>query len=318
MKIIGQRTLKTGLGASFAMIIAQGLGLKYALSAGIITILSIQNTKRKSFKVALERIESCILALGLSSFLFIFFGYNVITFGVFLLLFIPLSVQLKISEGIVVNSVLVTHLLTEKMVTMPLLLNEFVLMLIGVSIALILNLHMPSIEEYIKKDQAFIEGHMKIIFLEMAKGLRNLSVSIDEDIYFKELEERLYSGRKKAYINLNNYFISDEGYYIEYMEMRIQQFETMKKMRKHFSRFFMTYEQTEIIANFTEEVGWSITEKNTAEDLLIDLNKLREGMKKMELPTTREEFENRAMLYQYLNDIEEFLEIKKDFSYTII
>ncbi|MDU4597141.1 MAG: aromatic acid exporter family protein, partial [Clostridium sporogenes] len=41
-------------------------------------------------------------------------------------------------------------------------------------------------------------------------------------------------------------------YYAAYMEMRIQQFETLKKMRQHFQKFFMTYEQTEMIADFTK------------------------------------------------------------------
>ena len=33
----------------------------------------------------------------------------------------------------------------------------------------------------------------------------------------------------------------------------------------------------------------------------------------MPLPKTRVEFESRAMLFQFLNDIEEFLEIKRDY-----
>lgn len=45
MKFIGYRTLKTAIGATIAMSIAGALGLKYSVSAGIITILSIQNTK---------------------------------------------------------------------------------------------------------------------------------------------------------------------------------------------------------------------------------------------------------------------------------
>ena len=33
----------------------------------------------------------------------------------------------------------------------------------------------------------------------------------------------------------------------------------------------------------------------------------------MELPKNREEFENRALLFQFLNDLEDFLIIKKEF-----
>ena len=38
------------------MMLANLFGLKYALSAGIITVLSVQNTKRKSIEAALSRL----------------------------------------------------------------------------------------------------------------------------------------------------------------------------------------------------------------------------------------------------------------------
>ena len=33
----------------------------------------------------------------------------------------------------------------------------------------------------------------------------------------------------------------------------------------------------------------------------------------MELPKNRTEFENRALLFQFLNDLEDFLSVKKEF-----
>jgi uncharacterized membrane protein YgaE (UPF0421/DUF939 family) len=40
---------------------------------------------------------------------------------------------------------------------------------------------------------------------------------------------------------------------------------------------------------------------------------LKNHYKESELPATREEFENRATLFQYLNDLEHFIEIKSRF-----
>ncbi len=51
----------------------------------------------------------------------------------------------------------------------------------------------------------------------------------------------------------------------------------------------MTYEQTEMIADFTKKVADSLHEENTGEDLLLDLDDLRESFKNMNLPSTREE-----------------------------
>jgi uncharacterized membrane protein YgaE (UPF0421/DUF939 family) len=99
--------------------------------------------------------------------------------------------------------------------------------------------------------------------------------------------------------------------------MRIQQFETIKRMKEHFKKFFMTYEQTIMMADFTEQVARSLYEENTCEQLIKDLNKLRENFRKMALPSTREEFENRAMLFQFLNDMEQFLQIKNEFKQNL-
>ncbi|ENK1243103.1 aromatic acid exporter family protein [Clostridium botulinum] len=318
MRFIGYRTLKTAVGATLAMSIASALGLKYAVSAGIITVLSIQNTKRKSLDVAIQRMIACLLALAISSILFTILGHNAIAFGLFLLLFIPLAVKFNLQEGIVVNSVLATHILLEKNVNINLFLNEISLMLIGAGVALLFNLYIPSIEREIKEDQVYIEDHMKEILVQMSIALRKLSVSLKEDELFNNLEERLLKAKKRAYINLNNYFLLDVSYYVAYMEMRIQQFETLKRMRQHFNKFFMTYEQTEMIADFTKKVADSLYEENTGEDLILDLENLRESFKKMNLPNTREEFENRALLFQFLNDMEQFLIIKNEFKGTII
>ena len=173
MRFIGVRTWKTGIGAVIAMIIAKELGLSYWVSAGIITILSIQSTKRESLKIA---IESVIIALIVSSVLFLALGFNSVVFGLYILVFIPLTVKLKVTDGIVVSSVLVTHLLVEKQVNSYWIINELGLMLVGVLVALILNSYMPKYEEKVKEDIDYISEKIKEIFMDMAYSLRTHSV----------------------------------------------------------------------------------------------------------------------------------------------
>lgn len=313
MKFIGYRTLKTGIGASISMIIAKQIGLEYAVSAAIITILSIQNTQKQSVQIAIQRMGACVLALFISTITFRTLGYNAITFGVFLLIFIPFTVEFNFEQGIVVSSVIVTHLLVEKSTEIFWICNELALMLVGIVVALVLNLYMPSIEGQIKQDQVYIEGKMKEILLQMAKSLRNNYLWIKQEGLFYEFERTLKIGRNHAYNNLNNYFILDASYYVQYMEMRIQQFEIIKRMSQHFQRFFMTYSQTIMIAKFTEKVANSIYEENTTEQILTELNFLRGVFRNMSLPLTRDEFENRAILFQFLNDMEQLLTIKNEF-----
>lgn len=311
MRFIGVRTWKTSIGAIIAMIIANKLGLSYWVSAGIITILSIQSTKRESLTIAFKRIESVIVALLVSSILFLTLGFNSVVFGIYLLIFIPLTVRLKVTDGIVVSSVLVTHLLVEKQVTAYWILNELGLMLVGVLVALILNSYMPKNEEKIREDINYISEKIKEIFMDMADSLRTHSVSINQQRLFNELENRIDIAKKRANDNFNNYLFSDVRYYVYYIEMRGVQFQILKYMREHFSRISITVKQTELVANFTEEVASVIGKEVNVNILINRLNRLRRELSEQELPVSREEFENRAMLYQFLNDLEIFIETKK-------
>ncbi len=53
---IGLRTVKTAISAALAMIIAEKLGLLYAPSAGIISVLSVTSTKKTSVMTGIYRL----------------------------------------------------------------------------------------------------------------------------------------------------------------------------------------------------------------------------------------------------------------------
>jgi uncharacterized membrane protein YgaE (UPF0421/DUF939 family) len=310
MNFIGYRTLKTVIGAVVSIYLAMALGLKYATAAGIITILSLQSTRRQSLRLTSKMIGAFLLALLLAVVLFKLFGYTPLIFGLFLLLFIPISVRLKVQEGIVVSAVLITQLLIEKTTEIPFILNQISLMALGVVIALFLNLYMPSFESKIKEEQDIIEKTIKKILLDMSNALLEQVVSIEEEELFNHLEIRLKQGREMAHKNFNNSFSSNNSDYITYMDIRFQQLHCLQKMRKHFERLSITYKQTILIADFTVKIAHSIQCNDAAEKRLVNLSKLRKSFTTMELPQNREEFENRGILYQFLNDMEEFLQLE--------
>jgi uncharacterized membrane protein YgaE (UPF0421/DUF939 family) len=57
----------------------------------------------------------------------------------------------------------------------------------------------------------------------------------------------------------------------------------------------------------------NIHEDNDCVELINKLALLRKDYEMMELPKNRTEFENRALLFQFLNDLEDFLIVKKEF-----
>lgn len=312
MRFIGVRTWKTAIGVVIAMIIAKEIGLAYWPAAGIITILSIQSTKRESLDIAIRRSISALVAIAIASLLFLLFGFNSIVFGLFVLLFIPLTVKLKVTDGIVLSSVLVTHLLVKKEVTVNLIINEVGLIIVGIGVALVLNSYMPKNEEKLKEDIDYISEKIKEIFMDMAYSLRTHSVSINQQSLFSELEDRIEIAKKRANDNFNNYLFSDVRYYVHYVEMRGVQLQILKYMREHFGRISMTVKQTEWVANFTEELASVIGKEVNANILINRLNRVKKELSLQALPVTREEFENRAMLYQFLNDLEIFIESKRE------
>lgn len=303
--------------ATIALIIGNALGLQYATVGAVIAILSIQDTRKKALIISYKRIIACSIGILLSVILYSVLGNRALIFGLFLIILIPLTSRLKVQEGMVPSVVLSTHFLVANNITITLIYNEVLLMIIGIGVAAIANIFMPSLEDKFKDDKKWIEEHYRIIINKMSKSLITHTVDIDEQKLINEVEQRLYESKETAYKIVNNQFFKSSSYYTDYINMRINQFDTIKRMRLHFQRFNIPVEQMNVMADFTLCVSENISEMNDCKSLLIDLDIIRSEFKKMELPKTREEFESRAQLLQFLNDMEEFLLIKRNFFTTM-
>lgn len=317
MKYIYNLAFKMSISATIALLIGNALGLQYATVGAVIAILSIQDTRKKALIISYKRIIACSMGILLSVMLYSLLGNGTLIFGLFLIVLIPLTSRLKAQEGMVPSVVLSTHFLVANNITIELIFNEVLLMIIGIGVAAIANIFMPSLEDKFKDDKEWIEEHYRIIINKMSKSLITHAVDIDEQKLINEVEERLYTSKETAYKIVNNQFFKSSSYYTDYINMRINQFDTIKRMRLHFQRFNIPVEQMNVMADFTLCVSENISEMNDCKSLLMDLEILRIEFKKMELPKTREEFESRAQLLQFLNDMEEFLLIKRNFFTTM-
>ena len=313
MKYVYNLAFKMAISATIALLIGNALGLQYATVGAVIAILSIQDTRKKALIISYKRIVACSMGILLSVILYSLLGNGALIFGLFLIILIPLTSRLKAQEGMVPAVVLSTHFLVANNITIALIFNEVLLMIIGIGVAAIANIFMPSLEDKFKYDREWIEEHYRIIISKMSKSLITHTVDIDEQKIINEVEKRLYESKETAYKIVNNHFFKSSSYYTDYINMRINQFDTIKRMRLHFQRFNIPVEQMNVMSDFTLCVAENVREMNDCKSLLMDLDILRNEFKKMELPKTREEFESRAQLLQFLNDMEEFLLIKKNF-----
>ncbi|MDZ5471088.1 aromatic acid exporter family protein (plasmid) [Bacillus sp. 31A1R] len=310
---IGYRTIKTALGTPIAIMIAQYLSLQNFASAGIITILCIKVTKKKSLRASWDRFLACVLAILFSTVFFEGISYHPIMIGVVLLFFIPTVVVLRASDGIVTSSVIILHMFIKGQVTFAFILNEIALVVIGIGVALIMNLYMPSVENQLSTYQEEIERNLQKIFKEIVLYLRTYDSRWDG----KELVEtsRLIAEAKTlAFRDVENHFLRYENLYYNYFKMREKQFEIIERVLPIVTSIPSSVEQGQIVADFIEDISNHIHPGNTANIFLDKLNQMRVGFQNMELPKDRKEFETRAALLHFVKEMEGYLILKRSFS----
>ena len=309
---IGLRTIKTVIASVLAILIATQLHLLYATAAGIIAILSVGNTKKTSLKSGLGRVLSLGLAIILSFICFTTLGFHPWAFGVFLLVFIPLSVHFNLADAIVVNSVLITHFLVEKSFSWQMILNETLLMTIGVGLALLLNLYMPDNEKQLKEDIKAIEEDFRTIIFAMAAHL-NLEKIAPLDDACLDLRSKLRAALNQAHIHQKNQWISEEDYYSDYFSMRLAQLRILRDMVNLLIEIDIDGLFVDELRKVLISTAENFAEENDGKLILWQIEAVYQNYRQKPLPQTREEFENRALLFQFLQSFRSFIEIKAIF-----
>lgn len=309
---IGLRTIKTVIASILAILIATQLHLLYATAAGIIAILSVGNTKKTSLKSGLGRVLSLGLAIILSFICFTTLGFHPWAFGVFLLVFIPLSVRFNLADAIVVNSVLITHFLVEKSFSWQMILNETLLMTIGVGLALLLNLYMPDNEKQLKEDIKAIEEDFRTIIFAMAAHL-NLEKMAPLDDACLDLRAKLRAALNQAHIHQKNQWISEEDYYSDYFSMRLAQLRILRDMVNLLIEIDIDGLFVDELRKVLISTAENFAEENDGKLILWQIEAVYQNYRQKPLPQTREEFENRALLFQFLQSFRSFIEIKAIF-----
>ena len=218
LKRIFKKALKIGIGSGLAIAMAHFLGLKNEIFAGTITLLTILTTKWETIKLTLYRAVTFVFSVLVCWLVFNHLGGGWAEYGVFLIVMILFCECMGWGATISVNAVIGAHFFTEADFSIGFITNEFLLLAIGVSIAVILSL-----------------------------------------------------------------FNNNRG------------------------------SKREVVRHIFDFMSESIGKMNALDLQIKKLESVLAHMKLEKLPESREEFENRAVLYPVLMDIEDFLLIKKSF-----
>lgn len=306
---------KIAVGSSLAIYLAQLWGLEYASSAGTITLLTLMTTKWETVKLSVLRVLTFVVTALTAWAAFAHINSAWASYGAFIFVIVFLAEMAGLKATISVNAVIGAHLLMSLDFTAASIWNEFVLVIIGITIALILNLFHDNHnrKKDIVENMRYTEGKLQMIMGELAAYLSNLEMqrNVWEDI--SSLEKKIQEFQLEAYEYQENTFHSHPGYYIDYFEMRQNQCQMLHNLHYRMRKIRTLPKQAMVIAEYMIYLMDFVIEVNVPSDQIDKLKDIFEHMKREELPKTREEFENRALLYHILMDIEEFLMCKARF-----
>lgn len=308
-------SVKIGVGSSIAILIAQALNLEYAVSAGTVTLLTLMTTKWETIKLSVSRFLTLLITLLLAWVIFSFDLHMWIAYGILLTLVVFIAESFGLRATISVNSVVAAHLVSGQDFSAAAIRNEFLLVLIGVVIAIILNLFHSNIthQRQIIADMRDTENKLQAVLAELAAYLsgKEMRENVWDDIC--SLERRLEGYTQSAREYQNNTFQSHPEYYISYFEMRHKQCHILQNLHDEMTRILTIPKQAEVISEYLLYLADYVIEVNSPHRQFERLNEIFEDMKNEDLPKSREEFEDRAILYHVLMDIQDFLRCKAEF-----
>lgn len=313
MKTIITNTIKITLAAVLAILCAQALKLDFAVSAGIVAILSVQPTKKETLRTALARLLAFAVALVISITLLNFLGFTVPVFFLYLLLFILVCQWRKWISAMAMDSVLISHFLSFGKTGLPEIKNEVLLFLLGVGFGILVNLLLHKKTDYIEELKNKTDEQIKLALHRMALRIQNPALADYDGSCFSSLNKSLFTAKKQAEENYNNQFSKKDTFDTLYLEMREKQTKILYEMYKAARNLKAIPPTARLLSDFLEKVSNEYHKDNDVKALLDELALIHDKMKAHPLPQTRIEFEDRANLFILMERLKEFLQIKHDF-----
>lgn len=307
--------VKTAIGASLAIYLAECLRLQFHTSAGIIALLSVLTTKWGTLKLSLLRIVTFLFTAAACWLLLQYFRGDWIGFGIFLFFLVGICEWLDLRGTVSVNAVIATHFMTVRDFSVEFVCNELLLVLLGVTIAFVLNLFQGNrtYQKMIIENMRYTEQQLQEILEKLALYLEGESLESsvwDEIIAF---EKELRGFVEQAWEYQNNTWHFHPGYYIDYFEMRLKQYGILHSLHYEIKKIRTIPAYAAVVADYIRYMKQYVVEINRPDSQIQRLHGIIEGMKQEELPESWELFEGKAKIYHILMDLEEFLICKKRF-----
>ncbi|KHL91469.1 membrane protein [Paenibacillus sp. IHB B 3415] len=308
---MGFRIIKTAAATLLSILLAAAAGIPNAQSAGLLAILGVETTRKRSLRTITARFFASLVGLFLGCILFFTLGFHYWVLGLYVLFGFPLIVKSGFKEGIVTSSVIVFRVFGQADITVHILLQQIELLIIGLGSAGLVNfIYMPQTGGMIAGIRKEVDGYFSVIFRQIARTLRDPAYVWDG----KELigaGEAVQKGLTAASREMENHVIHPDEAWNVYFYMRKEQLESITNMMQLLSQVYRQLPHGDMVAELFDQLsGDVLAEEYTGrtEKLLDDL---QQEFQQMELPDSREVFEIRSAILQLCRELALYLKIAK-------
>ncbi|AET60732.1 aromatic acid exporter family protein [Paenibacillus terrae] len=308
---MGFRTIKTAIAALMAVLIADGFGIHGATSAGLLAILGVDVTRKRSLRTISARFFASVVGLLFACVLFVVFGFHDWVLALYILTAFPVIVRVGFKEGIVTGSVVVFRVFSGGEIDMQVLMTQLYLLVIGLGSAMVVNLaYMPRSDNTMQQIRQEVDRTFSIIFRNIANTLRSPAYIWDGKEVI-EANSVIARGVTEAGRSLENQMLRPQEGWNVYFYMRREQLDSIQNMMQLISQMYQHMPQAKLLAELFDQLSHDVLAGHYTGQTEKLLEQVREEFKEMELPATREEFEIRSTLLQLTHELHQYLKIAK-------
>lgn len=315
---MGFRVIKTAIATLLSVILAAVAGIPNPHSAGLLAILGVEVTLKRSFRTITARFLASLVGLFCGCILFWVLGFHYWVLALYVLFGFPLIVKSGFKEGIVTSSVIVFRVFGQGELTLHVLLQQVELLVIGLGSAGLVNLiYMPQTEGVMYGIRKEVDGFFSVIFTQMARTLREPGYIWDG----KELigaNEAVQRGLTAATREMENHVIHPDEAWNIYFYMRKEQLESIQNMMQLLSQVYRQLPHGDMVAELFDQLSRDVMAEEYTGRTEHLLEELEQEFQKMDLPVSREEFEVRSAILQLCRELALYLKIAKRHKVPVI
>lgn len=303
---------KLFLGSMAAVLICEQLKIRTPYAAGSIALITLLSSKWDTIRLTLYRLLTYFVTVFVSWLVYTLCRQPVISFGISMAFLYWFCKAFDLMSTLAVNGVICSHFMTYTDFGSQMIIHEFLIVLIGVLCALIINqlytkrAVQQQLGTYIKEsEQELVE-----LLYQVAE---HLSGGSDRKVSLEKYERTLRQAYELAKDFEENTFSRHTNYYANYFRMRSMQCHMLKNVVWELSHMPMQPAQTKVVVHYIRYLARYVTETNAPYKQQEELRNLLKTMQEEPLPKTRKEFESRAYLFHILMDLDEFVQCKQTY-----